>query len=288
MCPQCRLLTDVDDITEPHLPSVVNEPGGFTQRVWVGWPARRGPTGSATIVGMTSAGHSRGSGAEGRTGRFAGSVSGSAPEAHTDPWRPAPHAVGDDYEARFERLAAAGHDVHGEASFVMGYRPRSVIDAGCGTGRVATELARRGVQVVGIDIDDAMLAVARRKAPDLLWITGDLERLSLRTSDGERLRADAVVAAGNVMIFLRPGTLRTVVQRCAAHLNPGGLVIAGFQLLPGGLNIDEYDAACDAAGLSLFERWSSWTRDPWNRRGGYVVAVHRSAADAPSTSRRPS
>ncbi|MEQ1788221.1 MAG: SAM-dependent methyltransferase, partial [Acidimicrobiales bacterium] len=51
---------------------------------------------------------------------------------------------GDDYQARFDRLAAAGDDVHGEATFVRAYAPRSVLDAGCGTGRVAIELARGG------------------------------------------------------------------------------------------------------------------------------------------------
>lgn len=192
------------------------------------------------------------------------------------------YPVGDDYDARFERLAATGHDVHGEASFVMGYRPRSVIDAGCGTGRVGIELARRGVRVVGVDVDEDMLAAARRKAPDIPWIHGDIARLSLRTGDNSRLRADVVVAAGNVMIFLEPGTLPTVVRRCAAHLNPGGLLIAGFQLRRGGLTFDEYEAACVAAELSVFDLWSSWARDPWDSKGGYVVAVHRNSTTTPA------
>lgn len=68
------------------------------------------------------------------------------------------------YDERFERLAASGHDVHGEASFVMGFGPTTVLDAGCGTGRVAIELARRGCSVVGADVDKAMLRAAYRKA----------------------------------------------------------------------------------------------------------------------------
>src|SRR3954467_393192 len=46
---------------------------------------------------------------------------------------------GDSYQERFDRLAAAGADVHGEAAFVVSYEPASVLDAGCGTGRVAAE-----------------------------------------------------------------------------------------------------------------------------------------------------
>src|SRR5262249_53540301 len=45
-----------------------------------------------------------------------------------------------------------------------------VLDAGCGTGRVAIELARRGFSVVGLDSDTVMLDTARAKAPELSWV----------------------------------------------------------------------------------------------------------------------
>ena len=67
---------------------------------------------------------------------------------------------GDDYQRRFDDLAASGVDVHGEATFVRAFAPSSVLDAGCGTGRVAIELARHGVDVVGADLDASMLATA--------------------------------------------------------------------------------------------------------------------------------
>jgi 2-polyprenyl-3-methyl-5-hydroxy-6-metoxy-1,4-benzoquinol methylase len=41
-----------------------------------------------------------------------------------------------------------------------------ILDVGCGTGRHAVELAKRGYQVVGLDISEKMLDVARRKAAD--------------------------------------------------------------------------------------------------------------------------
>ena len=73
---------------------------------------------------------------------------------------------GDEYQRRFDELAASGVDVHGEADFVMRFAPQSVLDAGCGTGRVGIELARRGIEVVGVDVDASMLATARKTAPD--------------------------------------------------------------------------------------------------------------------------
>ena len=68
---------------------------------------------------------------------------------------------GGTYDRRFEALAQTGQDVHGEADFIeqLVPRPESVLDAGCGTGRVAIELARRGCAVVGVDIDRSMLDV---------------------------------------------------------------------------------------------------------------------------------
>ena len=42
----------------------------------------------------------------------------------------------------------------------MRFEPTTVLDAWCGTGRVAVELARRGVRVVGVDVDASMLATA--------------------------------------------------------------------------------------------------------------------------------
>ena len=92
-------------------------------------------------------------------------------------------------------LAASGVHVHGEADFVTGLGPASVLDAGCGTGRVAIELARRGVEVVGVDADPSMVATALRLAPDLTWVTSDLADLDL----GRRF--DVVVLAGNVPLF---------------------------------------------------------------------------------------
>ncbi|HEY4947146.1 MAG TPA: class I SAM-dependent methyltransferase, partial [Acidimicrobiales bacterium] len=86
---------------------------------------------------------------------------------------------GEGYQQRFDALAASGVDVHGEAEFVDRLHPSSVLDAGCGTGRVARELARRGIEVVGVDIDPSMIATARRSAPGLHWLIDDLTRLDL-------------------------------------------------------------------------------------------------------------
>lgn len=171
-----------------------------------------------------------------------------------------------DYDAQWERLAATGADLHGEADLVMTWAPGRVLDAGCGTGRVAIELARRGVRVVGVDLDADFIAAARAKAPALPWHHDDLATVRL----GERF--DVVVLAGNVMIFLAPDTERTVLTNLAGHLTPGGRLVAGFRLEPGRLSLDAFDRAAELAGFDLIERFATWDRAPFVG-GDYAVSV---------------
>jgi SAM-dependent methyltransferase len=172
------------------------------------------------------------------------------------------------YDDRWAELSAEGRNVHGEADFVESLGPASVLDAGCGTGRVAIELARRGMDVVGVDLDASMLAVASRKHPGLAWVLGDLAVVDLGRS------FDVVVLAGNVMIFLKPGTEAAVVANMARHLAPGGALVAGFSLEPGRLDLPTYDGHAGDAGLALAERWATWERQPF-LGGDYAVSVHR-------------
>ena len=94
------------------------------------------------------------------------------------------------------------------------------------------------------------------------------------TAAGQGFPFDLVVLAGNVLIFVAHGTEHLAVERCAAHLRPGGLLVAGFQVKPGGYDPGALDADAAAAGLELVERWSTWDRAPFTG-GDYQVSVHR-------------
>jgi demethylmenaquinone methyltransferase / 2-methoxy-6-polyprenyl-1,4-benzoquinol methylase len=58
----------------------------------------------------------------------------------------------------------------------------AVLDACCGTGDLALAAAREGGRVTGLDFSERMLERARRKAPGLEWVEGDM--LALPFSDG--------------------------------------------------------------------------------------------------------
>jgi trans-aconitate methyltransferase len=176
------------------------------------------------------------------------------------------------YDERWESLAASGADVHGEADLVdqlLATPGARILDAGCGTGRVAIELARRGYATVGVDVDPDLLARARDKAPSLEWVDGDLATLRPGTAPGAFA---AAVLAGNVMIFVGQGTEGDVLANLSARLATGGLVVAGFQL-SGRLSLVDYDTHARAAGLAPVARWSTWDRAPFTATSDYVVAV---------------
>jgi SAM-dependent methyltransferase len=179
----------------------------------------------------------------------------------------------DEYYSRWRRLEATGQSPHGEADFIESLQPRSVLDAGCGMGRVAIELARRGIDVVGVDLDDDLLAYARRSQPSIQWLLDDLATMDLGRS------FDVVAMPGNVMIFCRTDDRAAIIRNAASHLEPDGLLVAGFQLSHGAeaLSVEEYDQLCRAAGLERVERWATWDREPY-RGGSYVVSVHRRAS----------
>jgi SAM-dependent methyltransferase len=187
------------------------------------------------------------------------------------------------YAERFRALAARGDDVHGEATFVAGLvgPPARVLDAGCGTGRVAIRLAELGYAVMGVDLDASMLLQAREEAPDLDWRVGDLAELDT----GEVF--DVVLVAGNTIPLLEPDTLGSAAMHLAAQLDTSGLLVCGFGLdaahLPVGCPVTplaEVDATFVAAGLEPVARLSTWDRAPYDENAGYVVTVDRRDSSA--------
>jgi SAM-dependent methyltransferase len=196
-------------------------------------------------------------------------------------------ASGEDYAGRFAALAASGADVHGEASYAASLvpPPARVLDAGCGTGRVAARLAELGYDCAGVDVDPSMLAVARREHPGLAWVLADLADLAALHEAGAVVAGgyDMVLAAGNVIPLLAEGALPPTVAELARMLAPTGLLVSGFGLdaahLPPGCPVtplSAYDRACDAAGLGLVRRLAAWDGAPYDG-GGYAVSVHAPA-----------
>ena len=181
------------------------------------------------------------------------------------------------YIERFRKMAAEGQDLGGEARFVDAMVPRGarILDAGCGPGRVGGRLADLGHQVVGVDIDPALIAAAEDDHPGTTWLARDLAVLDL-ASEGFSERFDVIVSAGNVMTFLDPATRRDVLRRLAEHLAAGGRLVVGFGA-ERGYEFDHFFADAASVGLREELRLSSWDLRPFSTASTFLVAVMAAA-----------
>lgn len=177
------------------------------------------------------------------------------------------------YVQRMRQMAAEGADLDGEARFVDAVvgRHSRILDAGCGTGRVGAGLHARGHDVVGVDADPVLVAAARADHPGPTWVVDDLAALVL---EGDPF--DAVVAAGNVMVFLAPGSEKDVLLSLSHHLRDGGALVTGFGTAFD-YQVGQFDAEAGAAGLTLEQRFATWDLRPWHAGADWVVSIHRKA-----------
>lgn len=181
------------------------------------------------------------------------------------------------YIQRFKDLAAAGHDLVGEARLVDAMLPRGarVLDAGSGTGRLAAYLADAGHDVVGVDGDPVLVAAAAEEHPGARFLVGDLAELDLAAA-GIPEPFHGVVCAGNVMTFLAAGTRVEVLRRMRAHLRPDGRAAIGFGA-GRGYPFDEFLADAATAGWAPDLLLSTWDLRPFTPDADFLVAVLRPA-----------
>ncbi len=79
----------------------------------------------------------------------------------------------------------------------FGAAPTLLLDAACGTGNFSIELASRGIEVIGTDISEDMLSLAREKTAktdlDILYLCQGTEELDLYgTVDGAVCLTDSI------------------------------------------------------------------------------------------------
>lgn len=90
----------------------------------------------------------------------------------------------------------------------------SILELGCGTGRLLRPLAAFGHPVLGVDESADMLA----RIPDLPTVRSRIETLNLGRTFG------AVLLASN-MINASPAVRREFLAACRRHVDPGGIVV---------------------------------------------------------------
>lgn len=103
-------------------------------------------------------------------------------------------------------------------------KPGLIADLGCGTGSFCLEMARRGYEMIGIDISAEMLSCARQKAleadADILFLNQDMTSFELYgTVDAVTCLMDSV----NYVTY--KSDLKRLFKLVTNYLNPGGLLV---------------------------------------------------------------
>lgn len=146
--------------------------------------------------------------------------------------------------ARYYNVLYQDKDYAGEADFVLSClkrrheAPRTLLDLGCGTGRHALEMARRGVSVTGVDRSATMLEMgcqALAAAPDL---PPDITPPRLLEGDARTVRLDArfdaVTSLFHVMSYQNTEEdALAELETARRHLKPGGCFLFDFWYGPG-------------------------------------------------------
>jgi ubiquinone/menaquinone biosynthesis C-methylase UbiE len=179
--------------------------------------------------------------------------------------------IAETYEAAFVPSLFAG--VARRLVDFAGVAPgQRVLDVGCGTGIVARTAAERGATVSGLDLNEAMLTVARRLRPDLTWWQGDAAALPFpdaafdvtlcqsalmfvpdpTAAVREMARVTAADGTVGLQIWASPHRqrgFRPLADAVARHAGPDSvdLVTTYFQLG----DLDEFTRRCADAGLAV-------------------------------------
>jgi SAM-dependent methyltransferase len=182
------------------------------------------------------------------------------------------------YADRFDKMIADGSDLEGEARFVdaMLARDSTVLDAGCGTGRIAAALKRKGHRSIGVDKDAGLVRIAKSRYQGVPYLARDLLLVNseeLQSAGGPPL-FDVIVLPGNVMVYLAPGTERTVLENLAGLLRPAGRIVAGFAT-DRDYTVSEFKADAELLGLAVEFQFATWQMDAVTAASDWAVVVLR-------------
>lgn len=184
------------------------------------------------------------------------------------------------YGAHFSELIESGADVEGEARLAdtLVGRGAKVLDAGAGIGRIGGALQARGHQVIAVEKDRELIALAARFYPDLPMVEADILALSpeLLELSGHESGFDLIVLVGNVIVLAAPDTEQRLLATLRGLLAPGGRILVGFHPVRMHGNardypVDEFIADAEAAGLTVQHRFGTYELAP--PADDYCVAV---------------
>ncbi len=122
-----------------------------------------------------------------------------------------------DFAEYYEAVFPFEEDVHAFLVDHVPDRASAVLDIGCGTGHFAGRFAAAGLKAAGVDLDPAMIDVARRSYPDADFQTMDMLDVGSLTAP-----FDLVFCIGNVAAHLEQTKLERFLTSVYGLVTPGG------------------------------------------------------------------
>jgi ubiquinone/menaquinone biosynthesis C-methylase UbiE len=180
----------------------------------------------------------------------------------------------------FDELARKPFDRELLAKFAQLVPPHSrVCDMGCGPGHVARHLAGLGLDVLGMDISQSMVAVARKLNPDLQFEPGDM--LCLQFAD----ETFAGIAAFYSLIHIDRLQVPQALGELFRVLTKGGRLLAAFHVGEGEVHREEFHGHTVSFHASIF---GIGELEGFLREAGFVVeeSLDREPYDFEYQSRR--
>jgi len=129
--------------------------------------------------------------------------------------------------------------------------PARILDAGCGTGRHAAELARRGYRLDLVDASACLLGQARARLPHAVAHRADLCTLDLGT------RYDAITCRGMLNDLLHDQDREAAIAALARHLHGDGLLFLDVRDMDGTRQRYARGLASGVPSASTTATWSS-------------------------------
>ncbi len=124
----------------------------------------------------------------------------------------------------YDRLMTTDYDAR--ASYLLslfekhGCSAHTLLDLACGSGSMMAALCERGIDVIGVDLSQDMLAIAAEKCPDCLLLCQDMRELDLYdVVDG------AVCTLDSFNHLLRSADIAAVLERLRLFIAPNGLLV---------------------------------------------------------------
>jgi SAM-dependent methyltransferase len=152
---------------------------------------------------------------------------------------------------------AFGWDVSEEAAWLverLGPECRIVLEPGCGSGRMLEALAAHGLEVVGLDISESMLALARARG-------GKVVRADMRNFDLGR-RFDGAVCPISTVGLVGTKGLASHLEAMARHLERGGRYLVQQGVFPSDAELWRSEWEAERDGVRLHVVWEAVDRDP--------------------------